>query len=56
MEEYKRLDRTLVHQGKITTTYTDRILLPNGNEADWDFIGHHGRNFGWKNINGITVS
>ena len=42
MEEYKRLDRTLVHQGKITTTYTDRILLPNGNEADWDFIGHHG--------------
>lgn len=42
MSEYKRLQRTLVHQGKITTTYTDRMLLPNGREADWDFIGHHG--------------
>lgn len=42
MSEYKRLHRTLVHQGKITTTYTDRMLLPNGREADWDFIGHHG--------------
>ncbi|MDE7423673.1 MAG: NUDIX hydrolase [Lachnospiraceae bacterium] len=42
MAEYKRLHRTLVHQGKITTTYTDRMLLPNGREADWDFIGHHG--------------
>lgn len=42
MADYKRLNRTLVHQGKITTTYTDRMLLPNGHEADWDFIGHKG--------------
>lgn len=42
MSEYKRLHRTLIHQGKITTIYTDRMLLPNGREADWDFIGHHG--------------
>lgn len=42
MADYKRLHRTLVHQGKITTTYTDRMLLPNGREADWDFIGHRG--------------
>lgn len=42
MGEYKRLKRTLIHKGKITTTYCDRMLLPNGKEADWDFIGHHG--------------
>lgn len=42
MSEYKRLNRTLIHKGKITTTYCDRMLLPNGKEVDWDFIGHHG--------------
>lgn len=42
MGKYKRLKRTLIHQGKITTTYKDRMLLPNGKEADWDFIGHNG--------------
>lgn len=42
MGEYKRLKRTLIHQGKITTVYQDRMLLPNGREADWDFIGHNG--------------
>ncbi len=42
MGEYKRLSRTLLHKGQITEYYTDRMLLPNGNEADWDFIGHHG--------------
>lgn len=42
MGEYKRLNRTLIHKGKITTTYCDRMLLPNGKETDWDFIGHHG--------------
>ncbi len=42
MGEYKRLNRTLIHKGKITTVYQDRMLLPNGKEADWDFIGHHG--------------
>lgn len=42
MGEYKRLNRTLIHKGKITTTYCDRMQLPNGKEADWDFIGHHG--------------
>lgn len=42
MGEYKRLNRTLIHKGKITTVYQDRMLLPNGKEADWDFIGHYG--------------
>lgn len=42
MGEYEWLKRTLIHKGKITTIYEDRMLLPNGKEADWDFIGHHG--------------
>ena len=42
MEEYKRLERKLIHKGKITTTYVDKMLLPNGKEAEWDFIGHKG--------------
>ena len=42
MGVYKRLNRTLIHKGKITTVYEDRMLLPNGKEAEWDFIGHHG--------------
>lgn len=42
MSEYKRLNRTLIHKGKITTTYCDRMLLPSGKEAEWDFIGHRG--------------
>ena len=42
MGEYKRLKRTMIHKGKITTFYEDRMLLPNGNEADWDFVDHHG--------------
>ena len=42
MGKNKRLNRTLIYKGKMTTTDCDRMLLPNGKEADWDFIGHHG--------------
>lgn len=42
MGQYERLSRTLIHEGKILNVYQDRMKLPNGNEADWDFIGHHG--------------
>ena len=41
-ETYKRLKRTLVHNGKIIDYYQDTIRLPNGNETIWDFIGHKG--------------
>lgn len=41
-EEFKRLDRTLIHNGKIIDYYQDRIKLPNGNEAIYDFIKHKG--------------
>lgn len=41
-EKFKRLGRTLVHNGKIIDYYQDTIKLPNGNETIYDFIGHKG--------------
>lgn len=40
--EIKRLKRTLMCEGSITNYYKDTVLLPNGNTAEWDFIGHKG--------------
>lgn len=42
MEEYKRLERTLVAHGAIIDYYQDTIQVPNGNVVKWDFIGHKG--------------
>ncbi len=42
MEEFKRLDRELIHKGSIIDYYKDTILVPNGNIVKWDFIGHKG--------------
>ena len=42
MENYKRLDRKLVHKGHIIDLYQDTIELPDGNTAEWDFIQHKG--------------
>lgn len=41
-EEFKRLERTLVHNGKIIDYYQDTVQVPNGNIVKWDFIGHKG--------------
>ena len=41
-EEFKRLDRKLVYHGTIIDYYRDTIQVPNGNIAEWDFIGHKG--------------
>ena len=41
-EEFKRLDRKLVYHGTIIDYYSDTIQVPNGNIAEWDFIGHKG--------------
>ena len=41
-EEFKRLGRTLVHNGKIIDYYQDTVQVPNGNVVKWDFIGHKG--------------
>ena len=42
MKKYERLDRTLVAKGAIIDYYQDKILVPNGNVADWDLIDHQG--------------
>lgn len=42
MNEYKRIKRTLVHEGTIINFYEDKLILPNGKEAKYDFIGHRG--------------
>ncbi len=39
---YKKLDRTLVHNGVVVSFYKEHMKLPNGNEADWDYIAHPG--------------
>ena len=41
-KEFKRLDRKLVYHGTIIDYYRDTIQVPNGNIAEWDFIGHKG--------------
>lgn len=40
--EVKRLKRELQCEGAITKYYKDTVLLPNGNTAVWDFVGHNG--------------
>lgn len=42
MEKYERLERNLVHKGILFDYYQDKIKVPNGNIATWDFIGHKG--------------
>lgn len=42
MEEFKRLERTLIAHGAIIDYYQDTMQVPNGNIVKWDFIGHKG--------------
>ena len=42
MNEFKRLKRELVYQGKIVSFYKDTVQTPGGHIVDWDFIGHKG--------------
>lgn len=42
MEEIKRLNRELLHEGSITKYYRDTVLLPDGRTEHWDFVGHNG--------------
>lgn len=41
-DEIKRIERTLIHKGTIIDYYVDTMQLPNGNQAQWDFIQHNG--------------
>jgi len=40
--EIKRIKRELQCEGAITKYYKDTVQLPNGNIAQWDFVGHNG--------------
>ncbi|MDE5779925.1 MAG: NUDIX hydrolase [Lachnospiraceae bacterium] len=42
MEEIRRINRELVYKGHIIDMYKDTVEIPNGNVAEWDFIGHKG--------------
>ena len=38
MEQIKRIDRKLIHEGAILDIYEDTMLLPNGKTEKWDFV------------------
>ena len=40
MDQIKRIDRKLIHQGTILDIYEDTMLLPNGKTEKWDFVSH----------------
>ncbi|MCR4792335.1 MAG: NUDIX hydrolase [Lachnospiraceae bacterium] len=42
MDEIKRIDRQLVHKGKVIDFYQDTMLMPDGNTVKWDLIDHDG--------------
>lgn len=42
MEKIERLSRDLVAKGSIIDYYKDKVKLPNGNIALWDYIDHRG--------------
>lgn len=42
MDEIKRIDRKLMHQGKILNFYKDTMQLPDGSTTEWDFLHHNG--------------
>lgn len=42
VEKIERLERKLVHEGVVINIYEDKVQIPNGNVATWDFIGHKG--------------
>ena len=41
-EQIKRINRELKYKGKIIDIYQDRIQLPEGKVAMWDYVGHKG--------------
>lgn len=42
MDKITRIDRKLIHKGKIVTFYEDTMKMPNGNTTTWDFLEHRG--------------
>ncbi len=42
MKKVERLNRKLAYRGAVIDVYQDTVRVPNGNIAQWDFIGHLG--------------
>ena len=42
MEKVERLSRELAYKGTVINVYRDHVRVPNGIEADWDYIHHDG--------------
>jgi ADP-ribose pyrophosphatase len=42
MDEIKRIDRTLVANGRVIDYYQDTMLMPDGSTVKWDLIDHVG--------------
>lgn len=42
MEEVKRINRTLIHKGKIVDFYEDTMQFADGRTAVWDLLDHKG--------------
>lgn len=40
MEDVRRIGRELKYSGRIVDVYEDRMLMPNGNIAQWDYVAH----------------
>ncbi len=41
-KKIERLERKLIKKGSIIDYYQDTMMIPNGNQAVWDFISHKG--------------
>jgi len=42
MDQIKRINRELVHKGRVIDFYQDTMLMPDGNTVKWDLIDHVG--------------
>lgn len=42
MNEFKRLNRNLVHKGRIIDVYQDEMLTPSGEKVTYDIVEHKG--------------
>ncbi|MDO4513037.1 MAG: NUDIX hydrolase [Lachnospiraceae bacterium] len=41
-DEIRRVNRKLIHKGKLVKFYEDTVAIPNGNTAVWDYLEHQG--------------
>jgi len=42
MKEFKRIERRTVYEGAIIDFCKDRVITPDGNKVEWDYLIHNG--------------